>query len=354
SVHCNHRYFSDGADIFLKEVIPSKIRAEQVVASHVINALFQKDQPMEGSFTLHSFDIQISGHRREVFGDIQLDVGKAGWTSRVTLEHKDIVFALLQIGKYDFRFSSMDADENASLDLIESKLFGDLSRTHMVELMRRLDDVFGIDFYSLKDLPVKDRMRIIHSLTADAVTQASQAHSQIFEEHRRIIQVYKGLGLSMPEALRHSAEYALNERLLSLLNAYVIDSYSEAKKKAVLSVLRDAKELAIELNREKAGRFLEDEFLQSVKDFIRTPSFETLNACYEMLSMSETCAIAFDLRLSQEQLFRYLKSDQSSRVSPLLDSKIGFRQMKTILAAMGFESEKILTQLFRNKPKVNA
>lgn len=351
-VGCNHRYYSDGADIFTKEVIPSKIRAEQVVASHVISALFHEDQPMEGIFSLHSFDIQISGYRREVFGDIQLDVGKARWASKVTLEKKDIVFALLQIGKYDFRFSSMNVNEKTAFEIIEAKLFGDLSRIHMVDLMRRLDDVFGVDFYSLKDLPVKDRMKIIHSLTADAVEHASQAHSQIFEEHRRIIQVYKGLGLSMPEALRHSAEYALNERLLSLLGAYVIDSYSESKKKATLSVLRDAKELAIELNREKAGRFLEEVFLRCIRKFVEEPSDETLNACYEVLSMGEACAIHFDLRLSQEQLFKYLKTTHSAKVSVLLDSKVGFRQMKTVLAAMGFESEKFLTELFQNKPRV--
>jgi len=178
----NIEQFKNGRGVYDALVRPVVFPMDKVVARFGITSIFEA---YDENFCYEIYDLKVLNRRMESYGNLTLNFGRVQIRSRVTLEERDLVFIVLQIGGYDFRCSVRSFTDltelMSALEEIEQVLFKALHAEHVVELLRKVDHYFGAKYYALKDLFRGDRIRIISRLTKDSINEISEVYDRLFD-----------------------------------------------------------------------------------------------------------------------------------------------------------------------------
>jgi hypothetical protein len=93
----------------------------------------------------------------------------------------------------------------------------------MVEAQRLLDDYFGEMRYSLKSLFKDEQKRILDIVLSRTLQDAESSYHQIYEKHGSLLRFLKEMGQPVPEVLRFTAEFVLNNDLRRTLDSDPVD-----------------------------------------------------------------------------------------------------------------------------------
>jgi alpha-amylase/alpha-mannosidase (GH57 family) len=324
--------------VYKKLVEPYKADFAKVVNHYAISSLFSDYQDVE---QLYCYRVQRLDYRRESFGELTLVMGHIRILADITQETVSTYFALLRFGLYDFRCSAKSFDHHSEYLRIKKELFGRITSAHVLDLINLLEKYFGKQYLSLKDLFLEGRRRIVHLLTEDALKRFGSAYREVYEENRRLVEVFKQVELPLPTEYLTSAEYTLNHQLkeeIAKLEAPLsIDKFERA-----FDILQRAQELGIELKREFPQKMLAEYLVQRItrlkKEGIR---LDILLEIEVILQAAQRLKLNMDKRIAQDIYFRVLKEHKellAERESRTRHSLVA-QKMATIGYSLGFNME---------------
>ncbi|MGN1152993.1 MAG: DUF3536 domain-containing protein, partial [Candidatus Gastranaerophilaceae bacterium] len=200
----NYPELGNGKDIYEKYVKPSVVTLKQIVCLWAISSLYQETEEDED---VYCYTIHKNSYKRVKKGDSQLVVGHVELRSKITLEHSDMMFALVQFSGGDFHCAIIDYSEE--YENIEKHLTRTFMLSPLTEIIREIDNYFGKTYFTLKDIFIEERRKILQILLQDKLSAFARNYEEMYEDGKSSILHLQALGLDIPEEFKISAQYTL-------------------------------------------------------------------------------------------------------------------------------------------------
>jgi alpha-amylase/alpha-mannosidase (GH57 family) len=308
----NIELFKDGRGVYEKLVKPSVATIENAVGGFAIGSIFENYYPSTEDFPLYCYDIHVYYQRKESSGNLTLNFGRVKVTSRVTLEERDMVFSVVQIGLYDFHCSIKPYHSDAELEKLEKELFDELDHGEILELVKKIDVYPGVIHLTLKDLFLDDRLKIISILTREQIDRVSKFYERIYDESHRINFIYRSINLPIPVEFCYAAGQVLSKRLLEEVYKMAEQNFSLRRATIASRMMETAKLFHVELQKEPIARFLSDELARRIRTFVLRPEAELIRECVNIHKLSEKFEVSLDYWQAQEEFFFFLREWQEN------------------------------------------
>ncbi len=304
--------WNDGRKIYEKFIRSKMIGLADTAAFYAMTSLLEEAREPRKQDSFYSHHLKILSHHKESFGDLTLNFGSVRVSSSTTLEQDDFVFIAVHVGLYDVRCSIRRAEELPGLDSIEKQFFNELQLLHIVEIFRKIDDIFGEKYYSLKDLPLEERMKLIKQMTREGVMKISGNLEQLFEDNRRLNEIYRSINLPIPEQIRYAAEHTLHRRLKRAVNLLAEHGFSSQHALAVNRVLETARSFDIELKKDGVIYFLSRELEKRIRALNGGSGRKTVQECLNIQKVARKMKVDLEKGRAQEAIFNFMNQQAAA------------------------------------------
>jgi hypothetical protein len=143
---------------------------------------------------------------------MRLGLGRARFTSKITCESEQLVFAALHFGDHNLSCGICAYQDEETYRKLVEEITSAFSKADIPEVLRIMDKELG-STYSLKSLFYDDRRAILRQILNPSLEEAEAAYQQIHEHHVPLAHFLRDLGVPLPKVIRTAAEFALNSRL---------------------------------------------------------------------------------------------------------------------------------------------
>ena len=208
----------DGARIYEKWVKPAAVDIQRVAGHYAISSLFE-NYPQQTR--IYCYDVDRLRYSLEAEGKMRLATGAAKLQSSITGECADLDFSALHLG-----------DHNVTAGIQPIQAFSEESRKKLIdafvqadtaEVIRLLDHIYGKAIFSLRLLFRDEQRKITSLILNESLNSAAAVYRTVFESQAPLIRFLNGLEIPVPNALKSSAEIALNSQLQQYLDKPDLD-----------------------------------------------------------------------------------------------------------------------------------
>lgn len=233
--------YGNGAEVYRQQVLPSRLRPEQIVAHHAMGTMHHRwpqaqDEPVAGSLSslamttqpLYCYDIETLDEQRQRLGTTRLAVGQIRLRSRLTQESGRYIFTVLHTGGLDFHCRVLawgeDLPYQAKYEQLKRTLLalnlGNLSQV-VLALARELERA---QCFELADLFPEVRQRMMASIAGQTLRQLDQLYGQVYQDNAALLLAFRRDGDPSPQALQVAAQVALTQQVRSGLRSLLRDA----------------------------------------------------------------------------------------------------------------------------------
>lgn len=205
----------DGAAVYDALVRPQAIPPARLVAMHAIASLVEQPprvaSPAVGIRQLDA-DRAEAGQHRLLVGRVRLD-------SAVTGDQDDGAYAVLHFGGHEVHCAvqvGFPAERFAELRAALLRRFG---RDVLSEVVRAVDGALGPTYFTLRDLPLEDRRRVLAALTAQQLRALDETYRRVYQENHALMQYLRDAQAPVPPPMVLAAVVVLTRDLEAELNA---------------------------------------------------------------------------------------------------------------------------------------
>jgi alpha-amylase/alpha-mannosidase (GH57 family) len=207
----NLREWGDGARVYQRAVRRSIVTLPRVVAHHAISSLFEAYGEEERLF---SYTVRRSDARRESSGGHQLETGLVAVASRITGETADAAYAVLHLGGHDFQCGVRMGAPPEWYEELRAELVDAFLKQGSSAALRMMDDRFGGTLFSLPDLFLEERRKILDLLIAERLSRFEGAYTSLYEEARPLLAFMRDSDVPIPPAFLAAADNTLTRMLI--------------------------------------------------------------------------------------------------------------------------------------------
>ena len=159
----------------------------------------------------------------------------------------------------------------------EKRLAEAFDQADTAEVIRLLDQIYGKDIFSLRQLFRDEQRKITNLILTDSVNSAAAVYRTVFESQAPLIRFLNGLDIPVPNALKSAAEIALNNQLQQHLERPELDA------DGIQSLLREATASKITLDGTTLEFKVRRRIEKEASDFAANPA--DLSAAERMLKL---------------------------------------------------------------------
>lgn len=206
--------FGTGKDIYERFVKPSVVTAKQIACLWAISSLYQDFEDEED---VYCYTVKRHSYQKVQKGSSNFLVGHIEISSKVTLQKADLMFALMQYAGGDFHCAIKEFSNDAEFNELQATLIKTFALNPITEIIRTLDEKFGKEYFTLKDIFIEERKKILQILLKDQLEKFGNTYKEMYDQGKGSIYHMQNLGLEIPKEFKISAEYALSHRYNDLL-----------------------------------------------------------------------------------------------------------------------------------------
>ncbi len=295
----NIRGFGSGKDVYEKFVKPSVVSIKQIVALWAISSM---DTHYEENSTLYCYDIKKHFYKSFSKGASAFCVGRIEIKSKITLEKYDFVFATIQFSEGNFHCAVKKYDETYNVQDLSSKLFQTYRNYPITEIIRMLDDIFGSEYFTLKDLLIEDRSKILLNSLKDNLSRFSNTYRDVYNEGKSFILQLTNLGIQVPMEYKLAAEYTLSSDFNALFEN-CSDITNEFVVQQACDILKEASVFKVDINKLKTCSIFSKQIQETIYQFMKTFDISLLKKSITMFDTASKLELKIDIYEAQNMYF---------------------------------------------------
>ena len=210
----------DGAAIYAKFVKPAMLDLSKLAAHYAINSLFE-DYPE--STRVYSYSVDAKDYRARQAGKMRMAIGKARFTSEITQESETLMFGVLHFGGHNLNGSVarfVSDDQYRELAKVMREAF---SRADLPDAVHLLEQRFGGQTYSLKNLFKDEQRRVVNEILRPILEALETSHHKAYEIDAPLLRFMSSCHIPIPKEMKVTAEFALNSQLRRALAEVNLD-----------------------------------------------------------------------------------------------------------------------------------
>ncbi len=323
----NIRGFGTGKDVYEKFVKPFSVSIKQIAALWAISSTYNH---YEDKSKLYCYNIKKIYYRHSSKGSTSFCTGRIEIQSEITLEKYDFSFASLQFAEGDFHCAIKPYDESENITELTGKLIDTYQNKPATEIIRMLDNLFGNEYYTLKDLPFEDRSSIILNSLRDKFNKFENNYRVVYNEGKSFIKQLINLGIEIPEAYKPAAIYTLSQDFNELFkNSSMI--FDENIIQRANEINEEANSLKIEINREPSGRIFSEEIQKLIYNFVKNFEINRLNKILKLFENASKLQLHINIAEAQNLYFNKIYMQFTELLNSVLNSNDNLEEVREFL-----------------------
>lgn len=293
----NYKEMGNGRDIYERYVRPSIITEKQIVSLWAVSSLYQDVEEEED---VYCYTIKKKAYKRIQKADSYFVVGNVEIQSKVTLEKHNLVFALLQYTGGDFHCAIKEYDSEFADK--QKELVRTFMMNPITEIIRALDSYFGSEYFTLKDIFIEERRKILQILMKERLNEFANTYEDIYNEGKSSVMHLQALGLEIPNEFKIAAQYTLTRQFNELftdsngfMDEHVIQSASD--------INFEAKKIGLKLDKTPTGRIFSKKISQNIGRLVYSMEYQQAEVTHELLDIMDKLEINVDISDAQNLFY---------------------------------------------------
>lgn len=211
----NEKEPANGRILWDELIRPSAVDLERVLAHYAISSLYR--MPVKRD-RVYCFDITVYDIRTASHETSALAVGRLSASSRLTLEEKEMFFAVVRFGSLDFQ-CTLSADMiPEKYSALQEELFSYHDNGSMSEVYRVISKGFPEKVYGLKDLFAEEQRRLIAIALSPRLKDYDQTLDKLLSQDENVIKFLVSISYPVPRQMRAVLANSLEGRAMDLLS----------------------------------------------------------------------------------------------------------------------------------------
>jgi len=285
----------DGKQVYNTWVKPAMIDLTRVCAHYAVDLLFQDEETPTrvGPYHVRQENLEV----RQT-GRAKLIVGRAKFSSEITLEEGDLSFGVLHLGDHNISCGVREYQGEARYRELVEEISYPFQTADFPATVLVLDKHFGSSTYSLASLFKDEQRRALSMILQPPLEEAESLYSQIYEHHAPLIRYLASSGTPYPKQLSTVVELALNTQLRGALEAQSID------RRLVESLLEDIQLTKVPLDHATVEYGYRKNLERMAEHLLTEP--DDLTVLYNLLDATALLeSLPFDVNLRRVQDMGY-------------------------------------------------
>jgi alpha-amylase/alpha-mannosidase (GH57 family) len=292
--------FGDGVSIYHRFVGASIFDAERIIAHYAIASLFE-EAPQSG--LCYSHQIELQDYQRVTDETVTLAIGRVLVTSLITFDHKEAVFGVVHFGGHDFHCAVGHMLGLEDYGQMKSELVEKFYRGSQADVVRGLNHALGEKAFSLKDLFIEPRRKILSLVTDALFRRYENIWRQLYLDHQRFMLYLSSTRAKVPKSYLAAAEQVLNHDLKQEV-AHLSDQPIFDR---ILQIIDEAKRWKIDIEVdeiEQRLRFLLNTQMQRLVD---TESRDAIDQVNHLLDIADRASLEVNLWKAQNLFHQFIQ-----------------------------------------------
>ena len=328
----NIKEFGTGADIYRKFVKPSVVTIKQIASLWAIVSLYEET---DDETSLYCYDIKRLNYKTVSKGKNSLYIGRVQIKSQITLEKFDLIFALLKYSGGDFHCAIKEYSSAEEFSEIQKNLTSTFVNYPLTEIIRSLDENFGTEYYTLKDIFSEERRKILNIMIQGKTNKFSGLYKDIYEDGKASIFHFKNLGLNPPDEFKIAARYVLGIEFNKQLEASE-KSLNDHEMQEAIDIHNEAKMLGVKLDKKLANTIFTEKVTDAMYALSKNPEIHTIEAVLSLFRYVEALELRIDTSESQNIYFNKIHEILEDVVSNIDELKDDYdRKFVLLLLELG-------------------
>lgn len=305
----NTATFPDGAVVYAQLVRPRVSSPARIAAVYAITTLVE---PAPAKPSLYAWTITHSEAERSTEGDHALVVGRLRIRSTILEEETSAAYALLHYGGHEVHCAVRLGWTNEEYTQLRATLLERFGREILSEVIRTIDLAFGPTYFTLKDLPLEDRRRVLASLLEQTLANLERGYRQLYLDNRALMDYLREAQVIVPPALVMAATFVLARDLEQAISG-TPDGLLSSRAFEILDELRS-------WGREAYPHRFEPLLRRRVEAALvaSAPLTDCLQWVAQVLDLAEAAGITLNLWEAQNRFYRLLRRKTPSAAAKLL------------------------------------
>ena len=201
----------NGAESFLKNVVPSRVTLERVAMHFAVASLFEEDPE---KLDLFNYTASLEFFEKIEAGTPQVACGRLRIRSRLSHAEKTFSFAVLYLGQQHIIGNISGEMLRSHFEEMYTRTSHAFRAANMGEVIGVLQEYFGPDKFSLTSLFADEKIKIIQSITDSSLLVAESTFRDVFNDNYQLMAGIEEANLPLPSTWNNIASYVLNADLL--------------------------------------------------------------------------------------------------------------------------------------------
>lgn len=257
--------YGTGKDVYERFVKPAILTVEQLVGHYAIISLFSDLADLNQIF---SYKFKKINHKTKKNKYGVLSTGRVEVTSSITLEKRDMVFAIVNEFEGQIYCLVEDFKNIEDFSHLRKEMEEMFSKGNEANILPHFKKYFKGDYFTLKDVLIDKRKILLEKIMYKKLKPLGETYKKIYKDMKASVSHLMDLGMDTPEVFRLAAKYTITSELEALLTGK-----SKFKEKDFVNKLTKLKIVAdkfnVNLTKTNSGyiisRKIEDELINLAK-----------------------------------------------------------------------------------------
>ena len=295
----NFKEYGSGKDIFDRFVKPSVVTMKQIASLWAISSLYQDFDDEED---VYCYKIKKNSYKKVEKGNANFVIGNIEVSSKITLEKSNLVFVLMQYQGGDFHCAIKDFSTDAEYTRIQKELVKNFLINPLTEIIRAIDAYFGKEYFTLKDIFIEERRKILQILLRDKMDKFAQTYEDLYNDGKASIYQMQALGLSVPDEFKLAAGYALGRKFNDLMNESKLYLDPDIIQKAA-DISFEAKNIGVKIDKEPTSEMFSHKLLQNINRLANSIEIHQAEVILELFDFIEKLDLKVDISEAQNTYY---------------------------------------------------
>lgn len=291
--------YGTGKDIYERFVKPSVVTTKQIASLWAISSLYQDFEDEEN---VYCYKIKRFDYQKVQKGNSAFIVGHIEIKSRITLESVNEVFALVQFSGGDFHCAIKTFSDEDDYMQMRDELIKIFMLNPLTETIRALDENFGKEYFTLKDIFIEERRKILQIMLKGKLEKFAQTYKDMYEEGKGSIYHMQNLGLSIPDEFKISASYTLSHKFNDLVE-HSTGYIDPTVLQQAFEINYEAKRMGIVLDKTSSNKIYAKKILQNITRLAQSFESQQAEVILEIFDNIEKLELEIDISEAQNIYF---------------------------------------------------
>lgn len=309
----NFAEFGTGKEVYEKFVKPSVVTIKQIASLWAISSLYRD---FEDETDIYCYKIRKQAYKKVQRGASKLVVGHIEIESKITLQKSNLMFALVQYSNGDFHCAIKEFSDEAEYINIQKELFRIFLLQPLTEIIRALDEYFGREYFTLKDIFIEERRKILQVMMQGKMQRFAHMYQEIYSEGKSSIYHMQSLGLSIPDEFKISAGYTLGHQFNDLIvnaKGFLDNEIIQA----AMDINLEVKKLEIEIDKTPSNKVFSHKISQNISRLAQNFEIQQAEATLELFEHIEKLELNVDITESQNIYFNKIFHELGSIIEKM-------------------------------------